>query len=171
MTSSPQTIFFETALDPRRKTADTRARNSEPERFYEVIVRTQIEHRNDIVFAAFDAEHDDRRCRNLADLSTHFETAESRHHEIQEDQVRSIRVELTKRSDSVRGDDHFVTVRGERRRDRRDDAAIVVDEENPSTVASALHLTVTRCHECYPAHASSRAKSVRKGMWKRNVLP
>ena len=46
-------------------------------------VGTEIEYRHDIVFAAFDAEHDDRRIRNLANLTADFATAQLRHHEVE----------------------------------------------------------------------------------------
>lgn len=74
-------------ISTRRNTARTRANNSVARGFDEVIIHTEVETADAVLFFAFGGEDDDRHAGKFTDALAGGEAIHPRHHDVEQDQV------------------------------------------------------------------------------------
>jgi hypothetical protein len=91
-----------------------------------VVIRTQVEAADLIRILSTGRQDNDRHSGELPHLLRHSETIHARHHHIQEDKIRGVRLDLLQCRLSIAHPDHLIALELEVAGDQPQDLGIVV---------------------------------------------
>jgi len=109
----------------------------------DVVVGAELKAPNTVILLALGGEHDDGHTRDLADKTQRVEPVQIGHHDIQENQVGQVVLELLQGARARIRVQNLEPVVLEVQTDEVDNAGLVIDDQNPSALQGG-HLTHAR---------------------------